>query len=183
MSWESKRDHKAIEMYNKMLKKPPGNETYSDSEIREASKIFEKIKEYRKRAQEGFKPSKLFMVWRIDHLVGRPIWEKDIIIELGLAGDRRDYAIVKNTPSMNKKLWQVKHLIRIQPITFPDGFPEGEDYRGTYLKSNGELMVSPRLKVSPELLEDDVELKKKLDPRTVREDLRLNWDKGYQKLY
>lgn len=185
MSAQSRKDFEAIMTYNKLRKKPiVADPTYSQSELKRMKNYFERVLEYRKRSEEGFKPSKLFMVWRIASLVNRPKWEKETIIKLGLVHDKVKYAIVKNTASNNEILWSVKHLIRVKPIEFPDGFPSEDDLYKTYLKQNGELIVEPRLHVDCEELERDAELKKKtLDHRHIQEDLRLMWWKGYPKMY
>lgn len=185
MSAQSKKDFEAIMTYNKLRKKPiVADPTYSRSELKRIKNYFDQVLEYRKRSEEGFKPSKLFMVWRIASLVGRPKWEKETMIKLGLVHDKVKYAIVKNTASNNEILWSVKHLIRVKPISFPDGFPSEDDLYKTYLKQNGELIVEPRLHVDCEELERDAELKKKtLDHRYLQEDLRLQWWKGYPKMY
>lgn len=47
-----------------------------------------------------------------------------------------------NDQETNKKLWSIKHLIEIIPITFPDGFPEDGDLSKCYLYENGELRIS-----------------------------------------
>lgn len=184
MSAQSKKDFEAIQTYNRLRKKPMADTSYHHSELRMANAYFEKIKEYRKKSEEGFEPSKLLMVWRIAPLLNRPIWEKELIIELGLADHKVKFAIVMNTASSNKKLWSIKHLIRVKPITYPDGFPTEDDYMGTFLKQTGELVVAPRLRVDPKVFEKDPEYeRKKLDPRTIREHLRLLWQKGYPKMY
>lgn len=185
MSAQSKKDFEAIMTYNKLRKKPiVADPTYSRSELKRIKNYFDQVLEYRKRSEEGFKPSKLFMVWRIASLVGRPKWEKETMIKLGLVHDKVKCAIVKNTASNNEILWSVKHLIRVKPITFPDGFPSEEDLYKTYLKQSGELIIEPRLHIDCEELERDAELKKKtLDHRYLQEDLRLKWWKGYPKMY
>lgn len=184
MAAQSKKDFEAIQTYNKLRKQPLADTSHSASEIREAKFYFDKVKEYRKRSEEGFKPSKLFMVWRIASLLHRPIWEKEAIVKLGLADHKIKCAIVMNTASNNKFLWSIKHLIRIQPISFPDGLPTEEDAYGTFLKQTGELVIAHRLKVDPKEFKRDTEYEMvKLDQRTIREDLRMKWQKGYPKMY
>lgn len=185
MSAQSRKDFEAIMTYNKLRKKPvTADENYSHSELKYIKQIFDQVLEFRKRAEEGFKPSKLFMVWRIASLVGRPIWEKETIIKLGLADHRVKYTIVKNTASNNEVLLSIKHLIRVKPITFPDGFPTENDMYQTFLKQSGELLIEPRLHVDWKELEKDEELKMKtLDQRTLREDMRVMWHTHYPKLY
>ena len=42
-------------------------------------------------------------------------------------------SVVKNIPEVNALLWRVKHVIRIDPVTFPDGAPSREDLDGWQL--------------------------------------------------
>ncbi|CAL1285730.1 unnamed protein product [Larinioides sclopetarius] len=184
MAAQSKKDFEAIEIYNKLRKKPLADTSYSVSELKVAQFYFDKVREFRKRSEEGFEPSKLFMVWKNASLVGRPIWEKEAMLKLGIADHKVKYAIVMNTASNNKFLWSIKHLIRVKPITFPDGFPTEDDSYCTFLKQTGELIIASRLKVDPENLERDPDYEKtKLDPRTVRENLRIKWNQGYPLMY
>lgn len=112
---------------------------------------------------------------------GAPYWEKDILKELKLDGKMSDVVIIKNIPEMNWRLWRVKHLVKITPITFPDGFPK--DNRGTYLKENGELVVKKELVASETALETTeafMNNPKKLDQETLKRDSRLKWESGWQ---
>lgn len=123
-----------------------------------------------------YEPAKLFRVQRIKPVKGNPYWEKDILKALKLDGKISDVVIIKNIPEMNSKLWRIKHLVKIEPITFPDGFPK--DNRGTYLKENGELAVKNELIASETSLEKAEEFKtdsKRLDGETLRRDSRLKW--------
>ncbi|XP_049794796.1 39S ribosomal protein L30, mitochondrial [Schistocerca nitens] len=125
-----------------------------------------------------YEPSKLFMVQRVKALKGRPYWEKNMMKEIGLAGKRSDIVIMKNIPENNARLWQVKHLVKITPITCPNGLPSDGDYSGTYLKENGEFIVTPKLKVPQEqetALEVFQSKKDRLDGETLRKHLRLKW--------
>ena len=53
-------------------------------------------------------------------------------------------------------LREVKHLVRIVPLTFPHGLPEHEsDFDHTLVKSNGEFVVKKRLEhFEPEPVEE-----------------------------
>lgn len=127
-----------------------------------------------------YEPAKLFRVQRIRPVKGNPYWEKDILKALKLDGKMSDVAIIKNIPEMNAKLWRIKHLVKIEPITFPDGFPK--DNRGTYLKENGELAVKKELIASETSLEKAAEFRtdsKRLDGETLRRDSRLKWLSGW----
>jgi large subunit ribosomal protein L30 len=85
--------------------------------------------------------------------------------------------ILKNVPSVNKLLAEVKHLVRILPLRFPHGIPEHEsDFEHVTIRSNGELVVKKRLKefepptltANESLAEND---KWKLEQSTVIKDL------------
>jgi large subunit ribosomal protein L30 len=88
--------------------------------------------------------------------------------------------VVKNIPEINANLWKVKHLIKIEPITFPYGEPTENDINHTYLKVNGECIVvkeiggeggQKRLEAADEIFKDP----KKLDGSTLRRDTRMKW--------
>ncbi|XP_071443015.1 large ribosomal subunit protein uL30m [Hetaerina americana] len=126
-------------------------------------------------------PSKVFMVKRIKPLKGTLYWEKHIMKELKLDGKHQDVVIMKNIPESNARLWQVKHLVQITPIVFPNGPPGEEDVGSTFLKENGELLVSKRLKVDPERLEVSEEKENlKMDKDTIRKQCRLRWLNPWQ---
>ncbi|XP_067125176.1 large ribosomal subunit protein uL30m [Centruroides vittatus] len=139
--------------------------------------VFDKVREARRKAEDkSFEPSKLFMVKRLKDVKGLPYWEKLLLRRIGLENYYPDTVILKNTPSINRLLWEIKHAVRIVPITFPNGLPKEGDYTGTYLKRNGEFIISPKLKVDPRLLLVDPEKeKKKLDGKTILSECRRNW--------
>lgn len=49
--------------------------------------------------------------------------------------------IHKNTPAVNSQLKFVKHLVRIQPLKTPYGFPAEQDMADTFINSKGELII------------------------------------------
>ncbi|XP_044731082.1 39S ribosomal protein L30, mitochondrial [Chrysoperla carnea] len=125
-------------------------------------------------------PPKLFMVKRIKPFKGNPHWEKKILRDFKLEGN--DVAIVKNIPENNGRLWRVKHLVEIKPITFPNGEPTENDINCSYLKENGELIISKSLEVSKERLEATEKFKNdpvKLDGNTLRVQSRKKWLSGW----
>ncbi|XP_022919581.2 large ribosomal subunit protein uL30m [Onthophagus taurus] len=128
---------------------------------------------------EEYAPSKLFKIKRITTLKGIPHFEKKILTEFKLDGKQSDIAIVKNTPENNSRLWKIKHLIQIVPITFPNGFPI--DSKGTFLKENGELIVTKVVGEENKLIacESFVKNVKKLDGDTLRRELRRRWLSGW----
>ncbi|KAK2181300.1 hypothetical protein NP493_402g04000 [Ridgeia piscesae] len=95
---------------------------------------------------EKKEPHMLHVVYRIKTVRGRPWWEKELIEKLELDGPCNRPVIHKNIPEINKMLREVKHLVRIVPLTFPHGLPEHEsDFDHTLVKSNGEFVVQKRL--------------------------------------
>nr|CAG4650534.1 EOG090X0EYV [Sida crystallina] len=128
-------------------------------------------------------PSPVFMVQRIRSMKKKPYWDKNILKQLGLDGISSNYAILPNTPQINALLWNVKHLIRITPITFPDGIPEGNDLSGARLQDNGELVFVPQLKSDTKLAEMQAQKQpdpSHLDTETLKKHMRLQWTKPWK---
>lgn len=127
-------------------------------------------------------PSKLFRVTRIKRFRGLPHWEKRILRDMGLY-ERSGVAIVKNIPENNARLWKVKHLIRIEPITFPHGEPTENDINHTFLKESGECIVvkeigqnfNKRIEAAKNIVKDP----KRLTPEILKDDSRKKWQKAW----
>lgn len=89
--------------------------------------------------------------------------------------------VVKNIPENNQRLWKVKHLIKMEAITFPYGEPTANDLDHTYLRENGECLVVKEIGDAPSLckrIKEAAKLKKAqnmLDGATLRRDSRLKW--------
>ncbi|KAL3270694.1 hypothetical protein HHI36_021222 [Cryptolaemus montrouzieri] len=125
-----------------------------------------------------YEPTKLFRVQRIKPLKGVPYFEKSILKDFKLDGKLSDVVILKNMKETNMKLWKIKHLIQIKPVTFPNGFPE--DTNGTYLEENGELVIIQ--KISSEKMQLAEQFQKnvgKMDGDTLRRDSRKKWLSGW----
>lgn len=123
-------------------------------------------------------PAKLFRVQRIKPVKGNPYWEKRLLKELGLDGKESDFTVVKNIPENNARLWKIKHLIKVTPITFPHGEPTENDIKHTILKSNGECIVTKEIGPIEErvkALELFENSPKRLDTDLIRRDSRLKW--------
>lgn len=123
-------------------------------------------------------PAKLFRVQRIKPVKGNPFWEKRLLKDLGLDGKQSDFAVVKNIPENNARLWKIKHLIKVTPITFPYGEPTAQDIKHTILKENGECLVTKDIGPVESRLEarDNFDKQdKRLDTELLRKDSRLKW--------
>lgn len=92
-------------------------------------------------------------------------------------------AVVKNIPEINSKLWKVKHLIKVTPITFPYGEPTKDDINYTVMKENGQCLVIKKLEPNPEqvkALEQFDNDNKKMDNVTLKRDSRLKWESPFR---
>uniref|UniRef100_A0A182ITJ7 Large ribosomal subunit protein uL30m n=1 Tax=Anopheles atroparvus TaxID=41427 RepID=A0A182ITJ7_ANOAO len=130
-------------------------------------------------ALEG-EPAKLFRVTRLKPVKGLPYWEKRILRGLGLF-ENNAVAVVKNIPENNARLWKVKHLVEIQPITFKYGEPTEGDIERTFLKEDGECVVVRKLEAVEvantrlSAAEEIRHAKQRMDGETLRKDSRLKW--------
>lgn len=152
---------------------------------RKANAIFDEVREIRKKSENGdFEVPKLFLVERLSPHYGLPYWEKDILILLKLLESKADkkakihrpvgsVAIVKNTPFMCRMLWRVKHLVRVSPITFPNGEPREGEYTGTHLDRNGVFSRVPHIDEKRVATEPN---KKKLNGKEIARVLHLAWN-------
>ncbi len=62
--------------------------------------------------------------------------------------------VLPNTPHFNQLLWEIKHLIRLKPVSFPNGIPTDEDIGSVKVDTfNGVMNVNRSFRVSNERLE------------------------------
>lgn len=58
--------------------------------------------------------------------------------------------VFKNTPTWNERLWRVKHLIDIRPISFPGGVePTLDDVNHSRILPDGQCVIDKRLNIEP----------------------------------
>ncbi|XP_014789637.1 uncharacterized protein LOC106883224 [Octopus bimaculoides] len=123
-------------------------------------------------------PSMLHMVTRVKTLKGRPQKEKSTMFALNLTGPQDQKVVLKNTPSVNKMLNKVKHLIKITPITFPNGYPEEKDFEYCLLKDNGEFIIRKEIQpIEKNVIPDTVPAEKQrlvMDKKTLERHLLLH---------
>jgi len=127
-----------------------------------------------------YEPAKLFMVTKIKSVRGQPYWEKYLVGRHFKLQENGTTVIVKNTPETNQKLYRIKHLVEIKPITFPNGFPT--DTTSGFLDHHGRYVNYKLLDVSPEDAQKSLEKlgKKKVDGITMRNRLRLRWQQRWE---
>lgn len=152
-------------------------------------------------------PAKAFRVQRLVPLKGLPFWEIRILKDLGLVYNvsaaelymdmqwkhliesnnflfqaGTDVAIVKNIPENNARLWKIKHCVSVDPIVFPYGEPTANDLNHTFLKQNGECIVTKEISIDPKRLEAAEKFindKTRLDKDTLKRDALLKWVRNY----
>ncbi|KAL4709807.1 hypothetical protein ACJJTC_001261 [Scirpophaga incertulas] len=128
-----------------------------------------------------YTPSKLFRVERIKPMKHNPYWQKKILQDLKIH-DKDRVTVVKNIPENNMRLWKVKHLIKVTPITFPYGEPTTNDINYTMLKENGQCLVKKSLETPPkeiEALDNFHSNSKKMDSTTIKKDSRHKWNNAF----
>jgi len=127
-------------------------------------------------------PSPVLMVKRIKTLVGEPWYYCHYLEQIGL-GKRQHISklsFLPNLPSVGLLLFKIKHLVQITPLTFPNGIPEDFDPEmdGSFLKSNGEFLIHPSLKVNPEEVADRADWMK-LELHHIHREARRHWMKPF----
>lgn len=88
---------------------------------------------------------------------------------------------MKNIPENNARLWQIKHLVAIDAIVFPHGEPTENDIKHTFLKENGECVVTKKIAIEParlEAAEEFIKDKTRLDRPMLKRDALLKWLRG-----
>lgn len=128
-------------------------------------------------------PAKMFRVQRIKPFKGNPYWEKRILTELGLHEKMGDFTIVKNIPENNARLWKVKHLVKIDPIDFPQGVPNESNKHLAYIKDDGECVIAnddkKRVVARIEAIEVFQNDSKQMSTDNLKRDSRMKWLNPY----
>lgn len=73
---------------------------------------------------------------------------------------------------------RVKHLIRVDPITFPYGEPTEYDINHTYLTPTGECIVTKEIAIDPKRIEAAdkfINDPNRLDKDTLHRDALRKW--------
>uniref|UniRef100_A0A0A9WFI6 39S ribosomal protein L30, mitochondrial n=1 Tax=Lygus hesperus TaxID=30085 RepID=A0A0A9WFI6_LYGHE len=125
-----------------------------------------------------YEPTKLFMVQRTKPFKGNEWKLKKILKEFDLHGKVGEISIVKNTTEVNKKLYKVKHLIKLTPIKTPYGVPDDGDLSAGNLSEDGTFVYSKKLIPDPEriqLAKDFQTEPSRLDSPTLVKQSRDRW--------
>ncbi|VDN54934.1 unnamed protein product, partial [Dracunculus medinensis] len=99
-------------------------------------------------------PPKLWLAWIYRSASGEPHWTKKWLEKLfGKNFQPGEMAIFKNTPSQNRELWRVKHMIEIRPLIFPNGEPTMDDINSLEVFADGRCIIDKRLACDPAQLQ------------------------------
>jgi len=127
-------------------------------------------------------PLPVLMVTRVKTLHGEPYWNKYYCrqIGIGIREELNQRVFLPNLPSVGLLLYRIKHLIKITPVTFPQGMPEdfSPDTHGFKLTSRGEFIVTPTKGESLESIAQRAEWMKITNADVSRE-ARKHWDNPY----
>ncbi|CAJ0959565.1 unnamed protein product, partial [Mesorhabditis belari] len=94
-------------------------------------------------------PSKLWLAWLYRELNGEPRWTRARVHKLfGIDYKPGRMEIFPNTPSYNEELWNIKHLIELKPVTFPNGEPTEADITTLQINPDGRCVVCEKNRVN-----------------------------------
>lgn len=125
----------------------------------------------------------MFRVQRIKPVKGTPYWERKLLTDLGLVEKMSDFTIVKNIPENNARLWKIKHLLKIDPIDFPQGIPVESNKHLAFVKDNGECVIANdekrRVVARIEAIEVFKNDAKQMSTDNLKRDSRMKWLNPY----
>jgi len=126
-------------------------------------------------------PPLVLLAEQVASAKGEPYWHKEALEKLGLGigswfGKR---VAVPNMTHYTSLLYQVKHLVRVTPVSFPNGVPsEAEfDARMTRVTDKGEFIHHPKIKETSDQVEAGEANSEKMliQEKTFRRKAQLDW--------
>jgi len=127
-------------------------------------------------------PSPVLMVCKIKRLKGEPFWIRDYCDQIGLGEYEKcgKLAFLPNTPSVGMLLFKIKHMVKITPVTFPNGMPDdfSPETHGFKLTSRGEFIVTDQ----PAESLDSIAMRAdwmKITKEMIFKEARKHWDKPW----
>ena len=123
-------------------------------------------------------PSPVLMVEKLKAEKGQPYWIKDYLQQVGLGSFYKPghKAFLPNTPSVGMILIRIKHMVKITPLTFPNGIPDDFDpnTHGYSLSATGEFTITDVPKETPESIAARAHWMK-IDYETINKYHRQQW--------
>jgi hypothetical protein len=99
------------------------------------------------------RPHELHLIKKIGKLIGEPKWVKTAMIKLGFHIRMNKewkiiYSIKPNIKEINDLLWLCKHIVKITPIKFKNGYPSKDDLGNTKLNlETGEFEIIKKINI------------------------------------
>ncbi|KAI6177101.1 hypothetical protein M3Y97_00870600 [Aphelenchoides bicaudatus] len=95
-------------------------------------------------------PPKLWLVWAHRATNEGRDWTNDRVKQVfGCFPEPGKMHVFKNTADINDRLWRIKHLIEVRPITFPNGEPTTSDVAFTEIFADGRCVVDRETVADP----------------------------------
>ena len=97
------------------------------------------------------KAHELHLIKKTGSVRGEPWWVRKALQKLGFVSERAKewqvtYTIQPNTSQVNNQIWLCKHLVKLLPVTFKNGFPTEADLGNTRLNlETGEFEIFKKI--------------------------------------
>ena len=134
--------------------------------------------------KEGYKTPTVLLVERVKPMRGEPWYHKEILERLGL-GDwtyEGKRVAVPNMSFYTSKLYQIKHMIKITPVTFPQGLPDREEFDPKMAKVtiDGQFLYHPKIKEENLKIESGCPPDRlKIKEATYKAEANSHWNSPY----
>lgn len=144
----------------------------------------EKVKYYPHAGEEVNQepPSPVLMVKKMRPCKGEPYWIKDYLEQIGLGKHEIEgkMCFLPNIPSVCLHLSKIKHMVKITPVTFPNGIPDdfSPETHGFKLTSRGEFFINDKPMESLESIAQRADWMK-IDADMISREARRHWDKPW----
>lgn len=140
---------------------------------------------------KDYEPSPVLLVKRVKTLRGEPWWHKNDCERIGLgihAKMKSTRVALPNLSFYNALLFRIKHLVEIQPVTFPDGIPSPEEFdvRCAKVTASGEFLYHKKIGDTSKVLlgEGPIEADNlKMTQKTHLKESKTAWNKPYNSPY
>lgn len=141
--------HKGVKKYNRINWRPIPPKTRRDSFYKQHEPLDWKttVLNYKKKLADQASeplppPSPMHVVSRCKSLKGQTKECKALCSHFGIGGKLHKQVVIPNSSSNNELLMQIKHLIRIKPLSLPQGLPEtSSETWNSQLKTDGSLHI------------------------------------------
>lgn len=136
------------------------------------------------RNTEGYTPPIVLLVERTKPIRGQPWYHKEILEKLGIgkASYHGKRVAIPNMSFYTSKLYQVKHMIKITPVTFPHGVPSQDEFdpKMAQMTVDGKFLYHPKIKEQNIKLDSGCAPDRlKIKESTYKDDAHKHWNTPY----